>query len=347
MALIIMQRLPLFLSFLLLALAGQLNAQLSLNPFSWFGGNSQEESLTLDVATSADEAAAAYLVTEGKVELEAGNTGRADRRFKKVIKRYSTTSAAGEARYLRAKILMSRGKWKKAFETLQEIVEQNPNFEQFNQVISAQFDCATALMEGARGRILWIIPGFRQLGEAIKQFETVVKNAPYSDYAPLALMNIALVAEEQKDSDIAIDALDRLINYYPQSMLAPDAYFNMAETYSTLVKGPEYDQGATRQAISYYEDFLILFSQSNFVGSVEANLASMQNLLAESRLKLGDFFYYYRNNNTAALTFYNETITIAPESEAADEARARIQDVESGVRPVSGAQIVRSLLLID
>jgi outer membrane protein assembly factor BamD len=341
-----MQRLPLFLSFLLFALAGQLNAQIGLNPFSWFGGGTQE-SLALNVATSADQATAADLVTEGKTALESGNIGRADRRFKKVIKRYSTTSAAGEARYLRAKILMTRGKWKKAFETLQEIVELNPNFEQFNQVISAQFDCATALMEGARGRILWIIPGFRQLSEAIRQFEAVVRNAPYSDYAPLALMNIALVAEQQEDPDIAIDALDRLINYYPQSMLAPDAYFNMAETYARLVKGPEYDQGATRQAISYYEDFLILFSESNFVGSVEANLASMQNLLAESRLKLGDFFYYYRSNNTAALTFYNETITIAPESEAADEARARIEDVESGVRPVSGAQIVRSLLFID
>lgn len=301
----------------------------------------------MQLATPADEATAATLVDEGKLALEAGKTGLADRRFKKVIKRYSTTLAAGEARYLRGKILMTRGKWKKAFETLQEVVEKNPNFEQFNQVVSAQFDCATALMEGARGRILWIIPGFRQYSEAIRQFEVIVRNAPYSDYAPLALMNIALVAEGQNDPDSAIDALDRLINYYPQSMLAPDAYFNMAQTYASLVKGPEYDQGATRQAISYYEDFVILFSESNFVGSVEANLASMQNLLAESRLKLGDFFYYYRNNNTAALTFYNETITIAPDSEAAAEARARIEDVESGVRPVSGARIVRKLLLID
>lgn len=343
----LMQRLPLLSFLCLLALGGQLAAQQSLNPLSWFGWGGAEESLALDVADPADESDAASLVAEGKIALEQGKNGRAGRLFKKVIKRYDTTTAAGEARYLRAKILMTRGKWKKAFETLQEIVNENPDFERFDQVISAQFECATALMEGARGRIFWIIPGFRQYSEAIRQFETMVRNAPYSDYAPLALMNIALVAEKKQDPDVAIDALDRLINYYPQSMLAPDAYFNMAETYSSLVKGPEYDQGATRQAITYYEDFLILFDDSNYVGSVEANLASMQNLLAESRLTLGDFYYYYRNNNTAALTFYNETITIAPESEAADEARDRIADVEDGVRPVSGARIVRSLLLID
>ena len=145
----------------------------------------------------------------------------------------------------------------------------------------------------------------------------------------------------------AIDALDRLINYYPQSMLASDAYYNTAQTYSSLVNGAEYDQGSTRQAISYYEDFLILFPQSSYLGEVESNLATMEDLLARSRLNLGDFFYNYRSNNTAALVFYNETITIAPESEAAEEARARIADIEAGVQPITGAGILRKLLLAD
>jgi len=320
---------------------------MGLNPFDWFDGSDSEEGMSINVVSREDRARAAQKVAEGKAALEAGKTGTANRKFKQVIKRYSEAPEAGEARFLRGRILMTRGKWKKAFETLQEIVRENPDFEQFNLVIGAQFECATALMEGARGRLLFVIPGFRQYQESIRQFETIVRNAPYSDYAPLALMNIAFVAETKEEADVAIDALDRLINYYPQSMLAPDAYFGMAETYSSLVKGPLYDQGATREAISYYEDFLILFSKSNYVGEVEANLSSMQNLLAQSRLRLGDFYYYYRNNNTAALTFYNETITIAPDSEAAAEARDRIEDVERGVRPVSGAQIVRSLLLID
>jgi outer membrane protein assembly factor BamD len=343
-----MQRRLHFLFLFLFASTCHLSAQLSFNPLDWLAGDSKEvEELSLVVATAADETTAAALVSKAKTELQDGKTGKANRRLKKVIKRYETTTAAGEARYLRGKILMTKGKWKKAFYTLQEIVTDSPDFEEFNQVLGAQFECATALMEGARGRILWVIPGFLQYSEAIRQFEQIVSNGPYSDYAPLGLMNIAFIAEEQEDPDLAIDALDRLINYYPQSMLAPDAYFSMAETYSSLVKGPEYDQGSTRQAISYYEDFLILFSKSNYIGDVEANLSAMQNLLAESRLKLGDFYYYYRSNNTAALVFYNEAITIAPDSESADEARARIKDVEAGVRPVSGARIVRSLLLID
>lgn len=322
-------------------------AQSGLNPLSWFSGGANGEELMLDVASEADEAAAADLLAAGLDRLQSGKTGSAKRKFKRIIKKYDTTEAAGEARLRYAQILMSQTKWTKAFETLQDIVTQNPDFEEFNLVISSQFDCASALMDGARSRILWLIPGFRQYDEAIRQFEKIVSNAPYSDYAPLSLMNIALVAEMTNEPDVAIDALDRLINFYPQSMLAPDAYFNMAETYADLVKGAEYDQGSTRQAISYYEDFLILFPQSNYLGEVEANLDSMENLLATSRLNLGNFYYFYRSNNTAALTFYNEAITIAPDSEAAEEARQRIEDIEAGVRPVSGANFIRKMLLIN
>lgn len=331
------------LTFLLIS-AGTLSAQ--LNPLDWFG-NDDEELEALDIASSAEESEATVMLETGKAKLANGNAGSANRRFKKMIKKYPNAQATGEARFLRGQILMSNGKWVQAFDNFQELIAEHAAYENFDNVIGAQFECATALMEGARGSILWVIPGFKQYDKAINQFEQIVRNAPYNDYAPLALMNIAIVAEQEEDPEIAIDALDRLINYYPQSMLAPDAYYNMAETYSNLVKGAEYDQGSTRQAISYYEDFLILFPQSSYLGEVEANLESMENLLASSRLTLGDFYYIYRGNNTAALVFYNETITIAPESESAAEARQRIVDIEAGVRPTRGANILSKLLLAD
>ena len=324
-----------------LLLSSSLHAQ--FNPFDWFGGE-DEDLVALNLASAADESEATDLINSTKAKLAAGSTGSAERKLKKIIKKYPKAVASGDARLLYGQILMEKGRWVKAFDILQEIIFKHPNYENFNQVLSAQFDCATALMEGARGRILWIIPGFKQAGKAASQFEQIVRNAPYSDYAPLALMNIALIYEQEQRPEDAIDTLDRLINYYPQSMLAPDAYYNMAQTYSNLVNGAEYDQGSTRQAISYYEDFLILFPQNSSLGEVESKLVAMEDLLARSRLNLGDFFYNYRSNNTAALVFYNDTITIAPESEAAEEARARIADIEAGVQPTTGASILRGFL---
>lgn len=321
-----------------------MSAELSLNPADWF---TPEEPESLQRASTADQDSADALLGSAHAKFDAGKLGSANRRFKKIIKDYPQTDAAAEALFMRGRIYMSKERWVKAFESFQRIIQEHPGYENFDSVIVNQFDCATALMEGARGRLLWVFPGFKQYGVSSKQFEQIVRNAPYSDYAPLSLMNIALVSEKTEEPEEAIDALDRLISYYPQSMLAPDAYYNLADTYANLVQGYEYDQGSTRQAISYYEDFLILFPQSNYAGNVEANLANMENLLASSRLNLGDFYYLHRNNNTAALVFYNEAITIAPDSEAAAEANARIEDIEAGVRPLTGSGILRKLLLAD
>jgi outer membrane protein assembly factor BamD len=50
---------------------------------------------------------------------------------------------------------------------------------------------ASALLDGARNRIWGVIPGFQNRTRAISYFELIVRDAPYSDYAPLALMNKA------------------------------------------------------------------------------------------------------------------------------------------------------------
>ncbi|MEC8650801.1 MAG: outer membrane protein assembly factor BamD, partial [Verrucomicrobiota bacterium] len=324
-----------------------LQAALSLKPSDWFKDNELAKLKAFNAATEEDEGEAIALIEQGKTKLENGSRRSAERIFKKVIKKYPTTIAAGESLYLRGKIKMANGQWIKAFDLMQIIIEEHPEYPKFDQVIAAQFECATVIMEGARSRLFGIIPTFKQEAESILQFERILRNAPYGDYAPLALMNIALVAQKQNQTDISIDALDRLINFYPQSTLAPDAYFNLAETFADLVESYEHDQGATRKSISYYEDFIALFPQSDNIGVVEARLTEMENSLALSRLHLGDFYYRYRNNNTAALVFYNEAITIAPQSDAAAEATLRIDRIEKGISPAKGARLLRKLLFAN
>jgi outer membrane protein assembly factor BamD len=329
-----------------LAMASTINAGVLQDAIAWLLIQEDEvptATQTIAKATTDGE----ELLASAHAKVEAGQSRSARRSLKKLLKKFPDSPAAAEALYLSAQLEISREKWIKAFDLLQRAAQNYPNFKDYNRLISSQFDCASALMQGARGKILWLIPGFKQYGKAVQQFEIIVQNAPYSDYAPLSLMNMALIAGQQNKPEEAIDALDRLINYYPQSMLAPDAYYNLAQTYSQQVKGSEYDQGSTRQAISYYQDFLILFPQSDYIAEVESHLVTMENLQATSRLNLGNFFYLYRSNSTAALIFYNETITIAPNSEAAEQARQRISDIKAGVRPDNSASLVRKLLLID
>jgi len=317
---------------------------MGLNPFRWFSRGPQ---VGPESAELTPEQAAEEMLNRAEDLAERGRTRSARRIARRLVRQHPFSQSAPEALFLQGTTFMADGRWDRAFDSFQTLITDYPGFEAFNTVIRKQFDCATALQEGARSRFLFIFPGFRQYNKAISCFEQIVNNAPYSEYAPLSLMNIALIGEVQGKSDVSIDALDRLINFYPQSFLAPDAYFALAETFSDLVQGYEYDQGATREAISYYEDFLILFPESADTGAAEAGRREMENILAQSRLDIGDFYYFYRNNNTAALIFYNETITVAPDSDSAVEARQRIRDIESGVQPVLGNRILRRLLFVN
>jgi outer membrane protein assembly factor BamD len=262
-----------------------------------------------------------------------GNYWTAISLYERIIEDYPDSIFAPEAHFQLGNIYIARHQWEKAFDTFNDIITRYPDYPKFNEVIGKQYEIAALIQEGKRPYLWGVIPWFRNYNDGIRFYEGVVRNAPYSEYAPLALMNIALLARDINKPEESIDALDRLINNYPQSMLAPDGYFNLAETYASMVQGAYYDQAATREAINFYQDFLILYPEMPEVPRAEANLLQMRDTLARSKFLLGEFYYLYRNNPRASQILLGEAITVAPESPAADEARALIAKIRAGVPP--------------
>lgn len=277
------------------------------------------------------DAAAGPLMQAAQDNLRRGNSSSALDGFKTVAKQYPGSRYAPEALFQTGEIRLRARSWKKSFEAYQNIVELYPNFPQFTEVIARQFDLAISLAEGNNSRYIFLIP-YNNYDRAIEYFEKIVANAPYSDYAPLALMNVALIHRYRKDSPEAIDALDRLINNYPSSLLTSNAYLNLADTFGGIVEGPHYDQGATREAINYYQDYLILFPRDPDLARGERGLADMQNVFAGSKFILGEYFYKHRKDYRAAKIFLNEAITVAPKSLVADEARALLAVIDAKVK---------------
>ncbi|MSU48486.1 MAG: outer membrane protein assembly factor BamD [Opitutus sp.] len=250
--------------------------------------------------------------------------------YKAVAKKYPNSIYAPEALYRSARLRLAGKDYTKSFEDFQQIIARYPNTRRFNEIIGEQYRIASALLDGARGRMLWgMLPGFRQRDKAIEYFENILVNAPYSDYAPLALMNIARGHQRLGNIENAIDALDRMINSYSQSLLAPDAYLKLAQTHASLVDGPYYDQGATKESITYFTDFMLLFPSDSNIANAEKGLDGMKTMLAESKMRMADFYFYKRSNFKAARVFYNEAITSYPESAIAQRAKSRLVEVEA------------------
>jgi outer membrane protein assembly factor BamD len=290
--------------------------------FLWWGKK------PIDTSPALQTDAAQPIYEEALAAEQAGRLNKALKKYRSISKKYPASDFAAQALYNSGVIQFKREKWKKSFQAFQDILIYHPDFPRFNELVEYQFRIALKLSEGKGGRFLGFLP-MRSYNRAIGYFEVVIINAPYSDLAPLALMNVALIHQYKGNTAEAVDALDRLINNYPNSLLADDAYLSLAETFATLVQGPEYDQGATREAISYFEDFLILFSNNMEVARAEEGLAEMEDVYARSKLVIGRYYFKYRRWYQAAEIFLNEAITIAPDSPAAATAREYIARIEA------------------
>jgi len=279
-----------------------------------------------------EAASALEAMNKAKTAQEAGNYWTALSLYEKVINNYPSSVFAPEALFQSGLIYIKRHQFEKAFKSFDDITNRYPDYPRFNAVIGKQYQVANMVQQGTRPYLWGFIPWFVSYNQAVDYYEGVVKNAPNYELAPAALWNIALVAQKDLDKpEVAIDALDRLINNYPQSMLTPDAYLQLAQTYSKLVQGAPYDQGSTRDAIRFYQDYLFLFKGDPGAALAQKKLDDMMDIYARSKLLMGDFFYYYRNSNRAALIFYNQAITLAPQSPAATEAKAQIDKIRRGI----------------
>ena len=73
---------------------------------------------------------------------------------------------------------------------------------------------------------------------------------------------------------------------------------------------------------------MLLYPADQNIASAEKGLDQMKTMLAESKIKIGDFYFYKRDNYKAARVFYNEAITSYPESAVATRAKAKLAEVE-------------------
>jgi len=277
------------------------------------------------------------LMNTARAAEEAQNYGKAAKSYERVGKRFGNSVYAPEAYYRAARMRLQRKQYFKAHADFQQVVGRYPNYSRFNEIVGEQYRIASAMLDGARNRIWGIIPGFTNREKAIEFFEILLLTAPYSDYAPLSLMNIARAHQKLGNDEEAIDALDRMINTYSQSLLTPDAYLKLAQTHSSLVEGPFYDQASTREAVTYFEDFMILYPSDGGVGTAEKGLNDMKKTLAESKMKMADFYFYKRDNYTAARVFYNEAITVYPDSTVATKAREQLVKVDAAAEKAGAA----------
>ena len=261
-----------------------------------------------------------------------------------------------EAIYRAAMIREQIGDWKKAFDHLHLIAEAYVLYD-YEIVAESLMRIAEKLATIELPKKWGFLPRLRSPSEDQTRLNKIVKLSKGPKFAPRALMILAEISLQNDKEEEAIDALSRLINYFPEHHLSEKAYFMLGKIYQGLVSGPSYDQTVTQEALNYFNDYMLLYSRppERGVGESEKhfeerrkgaeirkaqareNILQLNEIRGESYLELGkyaeDYGKYYlvrwkELGNKPAKRFYERVLEVANPSDAATEARARLKKIK-------------------
>ena len=268
-----------------------------------------------------------------------GEFSKAVHTYEDIMVFYADSDYAAEALYRIGEIYGRRRQFVPAFECFSALEDSYPASPRVKDAIVQSYLIVENIRAGVRPRKGGWFPWFKDRSEALKIYERLYEMAPHAPISPRLLYNKGTLAFELSEDWFsfdktldAIDAFERLISIYPDAEFVPDAYLQLAGTYEAGVVGADWDQLSSRRAINYYTDFYSLFPEHEKAEFAYEKTVELTNMMAANRVVFGDFYYSRHNNLRAAATFYNEAITVAPDSPAGQKAARQLERIRRGER---------------
>src|SRR6266700_2158059 len=272
---------------------------------------------------------AAELFQIGQTAEKEGNTNRAIKAYKSLVKRHPRDTLAAGALFRAAELQEQSHDYLRAAESFRQLVEKYPGSPHFDEAIEGQFRIGEVYLAGKKLRILGI-PFASSLERAVAIFASVVRTAPYGKYTARAQFDIGLVREKQGANDAAIEAYQAVVDKFPNEPIAVDAQYQIGYIWFHASKTGTKDMAAAGNAKTAFQDFLFHYPNSEKAAQARDNLNLLEQKQTSSSFAVAKFYdkqKYYR----AAVIYYNEVIRQQPGSTESDRAKKRIDQLRTKV----------------
>ncbi len=272
-----------------------------------------------------DRASAEGQMEYARQQEAAGKIGAAIEGYRKVVRRFPKSPSASNAQFRVGVLLEKTGDLEGAYKAYTKLNKDYPRSEDFSASLEGQIRVAGAFLEGRRQKILGI-PTVPSMGRAIDMYQSIIRNAPYSRYAPLAQFNIGRAKEKQADYGGAVTAYQIVVDKYPTSNVADDAMFQIGYVYLTIMRTGSYDRNAAKFAREYFEDFLVAYPKHEKAAQAREYLATLGQVKGKSVLKTAQF-YDKQKAYKAAIMYYGEIVRDQPGTPDAKVASTRLDEL--------------------
>ncbi len=237
-------------------------------------------------------------------------------------------SSRARAQFRVAQLLQSQNNLARAFDAYDTLVTRYPDTPEFEQAVTQEVIIANKYMAQERIRIAGfsLLPGYEK---AQTMYERILKSAPYSKHAPVAQFNLGLSLERQKKAREAMDAYQVVLDKYPNTDVADDAFYQIAYVNMRVgLTGRSQDLSSLVLAKEQFEDFLLQYPNSEKVAQAKDNLKTIGARESGELLSIAKYYDWMRNYKSAAI-YYNAVIKRQPGTDDAKVATTRVQELNN------------------
>jgi len=236
---------------------------------------------------------------------EAKKYAEARHEFQKLLKSYPKSQEAAESQYYLGLIEEAQGNLYEAYLAYQKVIEKYPFSERIQEVIQREYKIAEEFMAGKKRKAMGV--NLPVENPAIEIFTKIIENSTYGSLAANAQYKLGLVLKGLTRYYEAEEAFNKVISNYPDSEWAGAAKFQIAVCRQAVSRGPDYDQGATREAKEKFENFVREHSDATLSRDAEKNIERLKEKEAESKYNIARF-YEKQKAYTAAKVYYDDII---------------------------------------
>ena len=250
----------------------------------------------------------------------------AKREINKLLKAYPKSLEASEGQYYLGLIDEAQGNLYEAFKAYQRVIDKYPFSERIQEIVEREYKIGEAFMGGEKRKAMGVVLPVEN--PAIEIFNKVIENSTYGPKASAAQYKLGLVLKGLTRYYEAEEAFNKVISSYPDSEWAEPAKFQIASCRAAVSRGPEYDQGAAKEAEDKFEAFVKEHPDAVLSSEAEANIDKLKDKEAEGNYNIG-VFYEKQKAYPAAKIYYEDVVNKSPNSQWAKKALERLQALEN------------------
>ena len=252
--------------------------------------------------------------------------------YKRFLKAYPSSKLASKAQLQVADILLLQGRWNASFDAYQTLITRHPDTPEFEGAVARQVLIANSYLDMRKVMVLGYgvpVPGITGIEQAAKMYEKILRNAPYSIYAPITQFNLGLAFQRARKIKEAREAYQKVLDKYPNSDVCDDALYQIAYIYMQLgLTSSSQDLSALVLARETFEDFLLQYPQSEKAPQARDNLKTIGNTEAGNLMEIAKW-YDWSKDYKAAVIYYNDVVRKQPRTHDAELAKTRIEELRS------------------